>query len=208
MNNALAISRAVEQMPATQRGQFEQAMLRVVVPAMVLLCFAGYWLLGGELSVDTQIHALWFVIGFFLLAVGMMVSILAGYTNVSVVRRYLGIVADIVGNTYFMIVAGELGAAVFVVYLFVTFGNGFRYDRVYSLFSQALSLVGFATVYYFSDFWSRHGWFVAGAVIAMLVLPNYVGFLTSRIEDAKKRAEDANRRAEAALQEAKLLTGI
>ncbi len=206
MNNALAISRAVEQMPATQRGEFEQAMLRVVVPAMVLLCFAGYWLLGGELSVN-QIHALWFVIGFFLLAVGMMVSILARH-NVSVARRYLGIVADIVGNTYFMIVAGELGAAVFVVYLFVTFGNGFRYGRVYLLFSQALSLVGFATVYYFSDFWSRHGWFVAGAVIAMLVLPNYVGFLTSRIEDAKKRAEDANRRAEAALQEAKLLTGI
>ncbi len=176
---------------SAQPAELEQAKIRAAIPAIVLTCFAGYVMFGGELSVN-QFHALWFTIGFFLFAVGVALWILAQH-NVSVVRRYIGIIADNAGNTYFMLVAGEQGAAVVAIYLFVTFGNGFRYGRTYLHVSQVLSLVGFAVVCYFSDFWSQHGWVVFGLFVALLALPFYVAILAKRIEDAKKRADEANR---------------
>jgi len=136
-----------------QPAELEQAKLRAAIPAIVLVCFASYVLFfGGALS-ENQRHALWFTIGFFLFAVGLALWILAKH-DVSVLRRYIGIVADNAGNTYFMLVAGEQGAAVFAIYLFVTFGNGFRYGRRYLHVSQALSMLGFAVVCYFSAVWS------------------------------------------------------
>ena len=124
--------------------EFEQAMFRVAIPGLVLLGFGIYWVGGilgfwsGGLS-NNQRHALWFTIGFFLFGVCVGLWILA-HPHVSEKRRYTGIFADNAGNTYFMAVSGELGAAVFAVYLFVTFGNGFRYGRRHLFVSQALSL--------------------------------------------------------------------
>ncbi len=200
MNSDRAIWRAAEQMSAAQRAELEQARLRVTIPGIVLVVFAGYVIFGGELSVN-EVHALWFTIGFFLFAIATTLHILATH-DVSVLRRYAGIVADNVGITFWMLVAGEQGAIVFFVYLFVTFGNGFRYGPAYLHLSQALSVIGFATICYFSDFWSQHVWFAAGLFVAMLVLPLYVSTLVRRIEEARKRAEEANRRAGVALQEA------
>src|SRR5262245_4138456 len=162
-----------EMLASAQRAELEQAALRVAIPGVVLLCFIGYvLLLGGELSENGR-HALWFTIGFFVFAVGLLLWILAKH-NVSVVRRYFGMVADNAGNTYFMFVSVEIGAAVFAVYLFVTFGNGFRYGLRYLQVSQALSLLGFAIVVTFSDFWTQHWWLVGGIAVAMLSLPFYV----------------------------------
>ena len=113
------------------------------IPGLVLLGFGIYWVGGvlgfwsGGLS-DNLRHALWFTIGFFLFAVCVGLWILA-HPHVSEKRRYTGIFADNAGNTYFMAVSGELGAAVFAIYLFVTFGNGFRYGRRH-LFSVAGAL--------------------------------------------------------------------
>src|SRR6266496_1869591 len=189
MNPAVAISRAEEQIPATSRAEFEQAKLRVVIPAIVFVCFAGYSLFGGELS-ENERHALWFIIGFLLFGVGMLMHILAA-PNVSIVRRLLGIVADNACITYFMLIAGEQGAAIWWIYLFITFGNGLRYGRRYLQMSQALSMLGFAVVCYSSDFWSHHLWVAAGLFLAMVELPLYVGLLATQMQQAKKKAETA-----------------
>jgi len=180
-----------QMLASAQRAELEQAVLRVVIPGIVLICFLGNALRGGDLT-ENQLHALWFTIGFFLFAVGLALWILARH-NVSVVRRYIGIVADNAGNTYFMLVAGEQGAAVVAVYLFVTFGNGFRYGTRYLHVSQALSLIGFGTVFFFSDFWPNHAWVAGGLVVALLVLPFYVAHLKSFVDKARKQAEEANK---------------
>jgi two-component system sensor histidine kinase RpfC len=177
--------------------EFEQAKLRIAVPSLVLLGFLGYWLGGvlgfwqGKLS-DNQEHALWFTIGFFLFAVGLALWILA-HPHISEKRRYTGIVADNAGNTYFMLVSGEVGAAVFAVYLFVTFGNGFRYGRRHLLVSQLLSLAGFGIVWWYSEFWSRHPWVATGIIVAMLALPRYIAYLQGKLDKAKRQAEEANK---------------
>ena len=72
----------------------------------------------------------------------------------TVARRFLGIIADNAVNTYFMLVMGEGARLSLASIFFVTFGNGFRFGRLYLHVSQALSLIGFSIVLFFSPFWS------------------------------------------------------
>ena len=51
--------------------------------------------------------------------------------NPAVRRRFLGMVVDNAVTTYCLIRLGEGGAVIIGVYLFITFGNGFRYGRIY-----------------------------------------------------------------------------
>ena len=179
---------------AAPRPEFEQSLLRLAIPLL-----AALWLLGDlTLTSDTDTgkwHGLYVALGFLAFALVLTVHIVvAGDTHprVTVARRFLGIIADNAVNTYFMLVVGELGAVVVGVYLFVTFGNGFRFGRLYLHVSQLLSLIGFSVVLFFSPFWSRHIPVGAGFLVAMVVLPLYVGKLAERIKEAKKRADDAN----------------
>ena len=96
-------------------------------------------------------------------------------------------------STLVMFLTGEAGAAMIGVYLFITFGNGFRYGRAYLFACQALCLVGYAAVLLLHDHWQQHqtvGW---SLMIALVVLPVYVSTLLKRIEQARARAEEANK---------------
>ena len=110
----------------------------------------------------------------------------------SVPRRYLGMVADNAVTTFCLMQMGEGGAVIIGVYLFITFGNGFRYGRRYLHACQTLGVAGFASVLAISEFWSHHVAIGLGFLIGLLILPFYVGVLAERIENAKKRADDAS----------------
>ena len=110
----------------------------------------------------------------------------------SVGRRYLGMVADNAVTSFCLMQMGEGGAVVIGVYLFITFGNGFRYGRRYLHACQALGVAGFTAVLVLSDFWSHHVAIGTGFLIGLVILPFYVGVLAERIENAKKRADEAN----------------
>jgi two-component system sensor histidine kinase RpfC len=86
---------------------------------------------------------------------------------------------------------GEGGAVLFGAYLFITFNNGFRYGRFYLLACQLMGLVGFSVVLAMSPFWSNHVTIGSGYLVALIVLPLYVGVLAERISAARVRAEEA-----------------
>ena len=179
---------------AAPRPELEQSLLRVAIPALAALFLLAQLALAGSLASGAS-HGLYVALGFLVFAVGVTVHILATGDRdhkVTVARRFLGIVADNAANTYFMLVMGEDGAYVVGVYLFITFGNGFRFGRLYLRVCQALSLIGFSIVLYFSPFWSQHPEVGLGIFVAMIVLPFYVGVLAERIKDARKRADEAN----------------
>ena len=179
---------------AAPRPELEQSLLRVAIPAL-----AALWLLGDLIftrGLDPgEWHGLWVAIGFLCFALiisGHILIVGDRHHRVTIARRFLGIVADNVVNTYFMLVMGEGGAVVVGVYLFVTFGNGFRFGRLYLHVCQALSFVGFSVVLFYLDFWSHHIAVGLGFLVAMIVLPFYVGVLAERITEAKRRADEAN----------------
>jgi two-component system sensor histidine kinase RpfC len=100
--------------------------------------------------------------------------------------------ADNSGATWYMCLAGEYGFSMIGVFLFVTFGNGFRYGRRYLFGSQALSLIGFAGVLTFVQYWQGHRAAGIGLLIALVVLPLYISTLLERIQEARSKAEEAN----------------
>lgn len=172
------------------RPELEQALLRVAIPAVVMIYLAIDEFVGDPLT-ETEWRALWFALSFFLFAVILAAFVLTAKTD-SPTRRIFGIVVDNAANTAFLLLSGEAGAFVFGIYLFVTFGNGFRYGRLYLRISQILSIVGFVFVLLLSPFWSAHIPVGLGILVALLVLPFYVGVLAERITEARKRADEAN----------------
>lgn len=173
------------------RPELEQTLLRVVLVGLVYGYVVWHTLADGRMDTDDW-QFLAVGASFFLLALVLFGRVI-GTPHGLVVGRFIGMVADNAATTYCMIQMGEQGAVVIGVYLFVTFGNGFRFGRRYLHASQALSIAGFSLVLFVSDYWSRHIPLGVGMLAAMVVLPFYVGVLAQRITEAKKRADEANR---------------
>lgn len=180
----------VDRIARTHRPELEQSLLRVAIGGLVLvyLIFSVY---RDHHVTDDEAQVLWVAIGFFVFSIALTFEILSSQ-KISIARRYLGMVADNAVTSYCLIQTGEPGAVIIGVYLFITFGNGFRYGRPYLHACQVMSLAGFATVITMSEFWRAEMSLSIGIVISILVLPFYVGVLAERITEAKKRADEAN----------------
>ena len=181
----------IEMFASAPRSELEQASLRVAIPVAVMM-YLGVDAFVGDPLTRTELGALWFAVAFFVFAMILAGFVLNAKAD-SAPRRLFGIVADNAANSAYLLIAGETGAFAFGIYLFVTFGNGFRYGQRYLRISHALSVIGFLVVLYFSPFWSAHIPVGIGYLVALLVLPFYVGALAERSKKEKRRADEANR---------------
>ncbi|MGF1613596.1 MAG: ATP-binding protein [Gammaproteobacteria bacterium] len=111
----------------------------------------------------------------------------------SMKRRVMGIIFDVCANSYFMYAVGALGAPLYIVYLWITSGNGFRYGAQYLFFTMALSIVGFGTVLLTSEYWATQEILGMGMLVGLVALPLYSYALLRRLNEAIKRAEEASR---------------
>ncbi len=110
----------------------------------------------------------------------------------NVVRRSLGMLMDAFFLTYILIVTGENGAPLFGVYLFSTFGQGFRFGNKYLFASALLSVLCFTIIINYSDYWKESAKISYGIILSIIVLSAYVSVLISRLQSAVKSAESAN----------------
>ena len=172
------------------RPELEQSLLRVAIGGLVLLYLAIHVYRDTRVT-DADAQVLWVAIGFFLFSIALTAQVLTSQ-SVSVARRFLGMVADNGVTSYCLIQTGEPGAVIIGVYLFIIFGNGFRYGRTYLHACQVMSLMGFALVIALNDFWRQEMSLSIGILLSILVLPFYVGVLAQRITEAKQRADEAN----------------
>jgi two-component system sensor histidine kinase RpfC len=132
------------------------------------------------------------LVGFFALAIGIFVAICI-WPSSNIPRRVLGMLADAGGTTFALFFLGSVGMFLIGVYLFITFGNGFRYGRRHLFLCQALCLSGFLTVVMTAPWWNSEPSIAWGLATAMLVLPIYVSTLLKTIYEARAKAEEANR---------------
>ena len=178
-------------MLAAVRGtELEQAGLRVLIGGAVMAYLAMYVFLQGAAQ-PHEYEVLVVSIAFFLFGVAIMFRVIAAPEG-SLARRVLAMIADNAVTSYCLIRMGEGGAVVLFVYLFITFGNGFRYGRLYLRACQLMAVAGFTFVLLFSPFWSNHLWIGVGFLIALVVLPSYVGMLSDWLKEARQRADEAN----------------
>lgn len=107
-------------------------------------------------------------------------------------RRVLGLVADISATTFGLYVAGDTTVPLYIIYLWVAFGNGFRFGTNYLVLATILSTIGFGFVVLQTAYWRDHTTLGVGLLIGLVVLPAYVATLIERLNLAKRRAEEAN----------------
>ncbi|HUH93027.1 MAG TPA: ATP-binding protein [Casimicrobiaceae bacterium] len=193
MEGLFQVVRALrDRLKARPDSEHEQAVLRVVIVSLVL-AYMGFayspdrasWRHAEPLLVGGLVCDL-------VLAVALFAAICA-WPAPSIPRRVTGMLADAGAATFCVFLAGESGVSMIGVYLFITFGNGFRYGRPYLFACQALCLLGFAATLTYAPYWAMHrvaGW---SLMIALVVLPLYVSTLLKRIEIARAKAEEANR---------------
>jgi two-component system, sensor histidine kinase RpfC len=111
----------------------------------------------------------------------------------SIGRRLLGMSIDFCVFSYGMHVCGETFAPLYPVYLWVVFGNGFRFGIPYLAAASALSVLTFGTVIATTVYWREHQGLSVGLLAALILLPAYVSTLIRKLSEAKRQAEEASR---------------
>ncbi len=108
-------------------------------------------------------------------------------------RRVIGIIGDMTATSAGLYLAGEAGAPLIAVYLWVITGNGFRYGVRYLMISMVFAVVGFAIVWAIHPYWSQHFWLGLSLLIIVTLIPVYMASLLKKLHYAINVAEEANR---------------
>src|SRR3546814_3445477 len=123
---------------------------------------------------------------------GLFLAHLMFHPGRTVWRRPATMLVDIGFLSLFLHVGGEAVAFWYPIYLWVTFGNGFRYGVPSLIACALLSVVCFALVIVTTPTWRQHPAISAGLLLALIVLPAYVSTLIRKLREAKAQAEKAN----------------
>ena len=174
--------------------ELEQAAIRLVIGSLFTLYLLASFLINQDFT-QYEIIGSYYLAAFDVLAFTLLVVI--GKSKApSVKRRLIGNWLDIAGTTIFLSLAGEMGVVLIGVYLWVTFGNGFRFGKKYLYHSQILSIFGFLLATFINPFWLQHQPIIVGFFLMLILLPLYVAQLITRLNEAKLKAEIASARAE------------
>lgn len=148
-----------------ERGQ---ALLRVSVTTVATLSFYFYDTLTNTVP---QVMSTW-MLGITYAVVATLFFWYLLHTRTSPAwRRYAANLADMTIMSLGMISAGELGMPVFLFYLWVTLGNGFRFGIPALTVSATLSIFGFGAVVALTEAWRNNPALIVGVFLALVVLP-------------------------------------
>ncbi|HEY5216754.1 MAG TPA: ATP-binding protein, partial [Pseudolabrys sp.] len=114
-------------------------------------------------------------------------------SDISVARRLVGMAIDLGIFSYGMHVGGETFAPLYPIYLWVIFGNGFRFGVPFLFAACGISVLTFGVVIATTAFWQEHIGLAAGLTVGLILLPLYVSTLIRKLSEAKHQAEEANR---------------
>ncbi len=172
--------------------ELEQAMLRIIVGLVILLLII-YSHLNQTLS--TQEHIAFKIDFIFeVLSILLIVAIIKNKFK-AVTRRLVGAWLDIGAASIFMAFTSDIGVMLVGVYLWVIFGNGFRYGKKYLYHAQILSIVGFIIATNISPYWLTHQTIGYSLVVMLIALPLYVAKLIGRLHEAVHKEELERQRA-------------
>ncbi|MCB1773603.1 MAG: response regulator [Gammaproteobacteria bacterium] len=168
--------------------ELEQALLRIGILSVVVVYLAI-----ALLFQPTDLHQLALVstVTFLVMAFGMLVWIATGPAE-GPLRKVVGIFLDIGQSTYGLYFFGITTSPLYIVYLWVIFGNGFRYGTPYLTLAATLSALGFGGVIAYNPYWHEHLPLGIGLWLGLIILPAYVAMLLSRLNHAKQQAIEAN----------------
>jgi two-component system sensor histidine kinase RpfC len=108
-------------------------------------------------------------------------------------RRVVGILIDFSLFSVCMHAGNESTAPLYPIYLWIIFGNGFRFGLPYLAAASATGVASFGTVIATTPFWQAHLHVAVGLIAGLVLLPLYVSTLIRKLSEAKRQAEEASR---------------
>jgi two-component system, sensor histidine kinase RpfC len=111
----------------------------------------------------------------------------------STIRRIIAIVSDLVTASIQLHYVGETSSVLFLLYLWITFGNGFRFGVRFLYVAMVVSVICFSMVIYTTPTWHDDIYLSTSLLLSLVVLPLYASTLIRKLSNAKAQAEAANR---------------
>lgn len=190
MNHLLHSWNAVRaRLAARPDSEHEQAVVRLVIGVLLGAFLLPEAMRGGGASAVSPAAI---VYGIYLTAALAILAWIVADRGKSELRRSLGLLMDIGTLTWTMWYFEEQALPTFLVYVWVTLANGFRFGPRYLLLSLFVSVAAFSAVLVSGPYWSQHLALGAGFMIGFVALSLYVLSLVRRMFDALARAEAAN----------------
>jgi len=180
-----ALARLRARLKARPDTEHEQGILRLVIGALLVL-----YLLPGTTGRERELIEL---VGVAQLVVGLLIFLRIAYTtHISPARRIFAQLDDVGTVTCYMAISGEWAAPLFLIYIWVTLGSGFRFGPKYLVTELVMSVIGFAIAIYVNPWWQAHTALGVGLLLGMFIVSMYVLSLVRRMFEALARAEAAN----------------
>ena len=170
--------------------EYGQAVARITLTAILW----AYVVVGGAFFFDdSELIANLIAIGSVPTATNSaLFAWLLIHPETSRLRRVITITSDVVTLSLALIVGGKPSSPFLVIYLWIIFGNGFRFGNAYMLLSAVMSVLSFAIVAAVNPYWRNHIFDALGILLSMVVLPIFARALITRLQEAIMQAEAAN----------------
>lgn len=175
--------------PVTLKQEWGQAIVRVAIIVIFLAYLAG---MASPLKLEQGVPV-WipYLVGYVVFSVAVAWNIRVSKKSPAL-RRLITNIGDIGTISVAMAFNGESGIPLFVLYLWVTFGNGFRFGVPPLIVSTVLSVIGFGFVIALSQTWQAHPPLIGGVMLAIIVLPLYTGHLIRQLNAAHAKVKEVS----------------
>jgi two-component system sensor histidine kinase RpfC len=169
-------------------NEHEMVVNRVVISALILMYLGIAALFGASSPREAVIlTTLFFGISFAFLA-HMLYQ-----PGISVPRRVIALVSDLGFLSWGIHAGDEALSLLYPIYLWVIFGNGFRFGMTYLFGSMIVAVAGFSAVVATTEYWASHPKLAYGLIGGLVILPIYAATLIKKLQAAKNEAEQANK---------------
>jgi two-component system sensor histidine kinase RpfC len=180
-----------------QDSEHEQAIVRL---SIYLFFFIYLSISSGPFRQASSGGSRWafFFACFFLLFSFAVLAHIIARPGISRTRRAVGIVGDVSAITFLLFMDGLNTSPLYIFYLWVVLGNGFRYGNRYLFASAAGSMAGFVLVVVTNEFWNRQLPLAIGLFFGLIILPAYSSTLIKKLTLAMRELQESKAKAEEA----------
>ncbi len=167
-------------------SEHEMSFNRLVFAGLIVL------ILSPETDDASSHFALAWMVVYFILALGGFTHII-WRPGICQARRIYALLLDCGFLSLQLHLGGERVALFYPVYLWVIFGNGFRFGIRYLFLAVPVATLSFLLVVLSTPFWFSQPHLSTGLLIGLVILPAYAGTLIKKLSLATRAAEKANK---------------
>jgi two-component system sensor histidine kinase RpfC len=172
---------------AAARGDWEMIVNRLIA-GLLILAFDIFGPGKGMHGARAPLLAVLVYLFLGLLVAAHLLSGLRGRDG----RRLTALFLDLGAISYEMFQGGAGTAWLYPAYLWVIFGNGFRFGANFLVLAMSVGTLMFGTLALLSPFWHAQPWLSGGLLVGLVIVPLYALTLIRKLSQARLQAEQAN----------------